>query len=317
MQLKSMLIMVLQLTAGMTKLLVARGDIMYNTFEIVNLDESNPFLVCDNFSGLPYSNTDAAFLYNGMVPIGCVNNTLCYLYEDGVWLYGPECPSLTAFSIVTERKNNKDHDIVIMAGGSLKVQLFDGIRWSTGVYADLPETVWDHCMVRINDSMLMIIGGYTFLFGLDYKVANSYFFNLIENKWIIGPKLIRPRRRPVCGVMLWENNKVVVVAGGYSFYQIPLTTVEFLFLNDYENYNISWVKGVSLPHIIEEPAMVEYQDGVMLVGGKETQTDTGRNLYMLSSPNGTWTRMNQTLKEKRVYHTSAFLVPEEIVNCHL
>ena len=219
------------------------------------------------------------------------------------------------------------------------VHSFDGMHWSTGVYADLPVNVYDHCMVKINDSMLMVKGGHT---GYpEYKTVNSYFFHAIENKWVLGPQLIETRYRQSCGVMTWNNNKVVVVAGGYEFksfpyYHIPLQSVEFLFLNDYEHSNISWVEGGSLPHIIEKPVMVEFNSGVILVGGNENSkyTNSGRHLYKLSSPKGTWTRLNQTMKEKRYYpyrlnsspnlvqlsdsaSHSAFLVPDGIVNCHL
>jgi len=41
----------------------------------------------------------------------------------------------------------------------------------------------------------------------------------------------------------------------------------------------------------------------------------GKHMYKLSSPNGHWTEMKQTLKESRYYHAS-FLVPDELVNCH-
>ena len=59
--------------------------------------------------------------------------------------------------------------------------------------------------------------------------------------------------------------------------------------------------------------MVEYQDGVILIGGSG-EAD-GRHMYQLSSPNGTWAKMKQTLKERRNYHVS-FLIPDELVNCH-
>jgi hypothetical protein len=43
--------------------------------------------------------------------------------------------------------------------------------------------------------------------------------------------------------------------------------------------------------------MVEFQNGVLLIGGRGE--GDGRHLFKLSFPNGTWTEMKQTLKEKR------------------
>ena len=76
----------------MTKLLVAGGDEL-NTFEIVNLDDSNPFLVCDNITLLPgHSTSGIAFLYNRNKLMSCSPHGLCYSFEDGIWNDGPECP---------------------------------------------------------------------------------------------------------------------------------------------------------------------------------------------------------------------------------
>ncbi len=301
----------------MTKLLVVGGSA--KAVEVVNLDNSNPFLICDDLSALPdYFYFNIAFLYNGITPTICNTDALCYSFENGAWHDGPDSPRVSVFSIITEKKNDKNHDIVIMVGDTGKVESFDGIQWSKGVYDDLPEPLLGHCMVKINDTLVMVIGGVNFN-DKTSKASESYFFHVIPNKWMLGPKLIKSRRWPSCGVMNWRNYKVIVVAGGYELNSLkPLTSVEFLFLNEYGHLNISWVEGVSLPHIIKEPVMVEFDNGVMLVGGEDNlrNTDSGRQLFLLSSPNATWTRINKTLKETRLYH-SAFLVPDEIVNCHL
>jgi hypothetical protein len=83
-----------------------------------------------------------------------------------------------------------------------------------------------------------------------------------------------------------------------------------LFINEFEESSAGWVMGPSLPKAIIESTMNEFQNGVILIGGYY-QFD----LYQLTSPNGTWTKMRQTLKEARYAHVS-FLVPDELVNCH-
>jgi hypothetical protein len=59
--------------------------------------------------------------------------------------------------------------------------------------------------------------------------------------------------------------------------------------------------------------MVEYQDGVILIGGSRNPDPYNANLYQLSSPTGAWTKMEQTFYG--TLHVS-FLVPDELVHCH-
>ena len=110
-----------------------------------------------------------------------------------------------------------------------------------------------------------------------------------------------------------EVEKVVVVAGGDDQDQHHNTT-ELLFWN---NLDQGWVMGPSLPYGIAGSSMVEYQDGVILIGGDDgLQFDAKSNLlFQLSSPFGTWFQMRQTLKVPRSYHVS-FLVPDELVVCN-
>ena len=68
--------------------------------------------------------------------------------------------------------------------------------------------------------------------------------------------------------------------------------------------------GPSLPTVIRSSTMNEFQNGVILIGG-DKQVD----LYQLTSPTESWTKLKQTLKEARGRHVS-FLVPDELVNCH-
>jgi hypothetical protein len=81
-------------------------------------------------------------------------------------------------------------------------------------------------------------------------------------------------------------------------------------LNEFEESSAGWVMGPGLPRTIIQSTMNEFENGVLLIGG-ENQVD----LYQLTSPNGTWTKMKQTLKEARGRHVS-FLVPDELANCH-
>jgi hypothetical protein len=89
-----------------------------------------------------------------------------------------------------------------------------------------------------------------------------------------------------------------------------LKSVELLFL---KTSNTGWVMGPSLPSTASGSTMNSFQNRVILIGG--TGQVDGTHLYQLSSPNGTWTTMQQMLKARRSHHVS-FLVPDELVCCH-
>ena len=184
------------------------------------------------------------------------------------------------------------------------------------MFADLPEPNWKPCLVKINNSLLLLIGGET----QDNPVTgNTFFFHIDENKWTPGPALNFPREGLGCGIIEWLNpstdnlEKVVVAAGGVEFQRNVSSTVELLFLNQYSTENFSWSMGPSLPTPVSYATAVEFQNSIILIGGEVTMD--GNNTYKLSSPNGTWVQMKQRLKEPRFCH-AAFLVPDELVNCH-
>ena len=116
--------------------------------------------------------------------------------------------------------------------------------------------------------------------------------------------------------MNWKNQtsggfeKVIVVTGREGG---AGQSVELLVLNNFEKYNAGWMQGPYLPLEGTGQVMVEFQNGVIVVGGQNT--GDGRRLLQLTSPFGSWTEMKQTLKEPRSHFVS-FLVPDELVNCH-
>ena len=138
------------------------------------------------------------------------------------------------------------------------------------------------------------------------------------NKWTDGPFLNIGRKYLSCGILRWkipESGKLIkiVVAAGGKNQGSDLSSVELLYLNDDDTNNGGWVMGPELPQTIYSSTMVEYNNSVILIGGRYDGS-YNRHLYKLSSPNGTWSEMKQVLKTPRAFHVS-FLVPDEIVNC--
>ena len=182
----------------MTKLLVATGYRPLATVEIVNLDESNPYLVCDDLPNLPIAVEFATGqLYNRKHPIICGGRggdtgCECHSYEDGAWKSIQklnEC-RWAAASAVFPNPNKGEDDILFITGGGnynvlSSVESFDGNQWNQTMFASLPTTIMQHCMVKINNTMLMQIGGTVDNY-VSGTTGNTYFLDIIQNKWTAG-----------------------------------------------------------------------------------------------------------------------------------
>jgi len=318
----------------MTKLLVASGRGFLDSVEVVNLDELNPGLTCDNLQNLPFGIEGATGqLFQGQRPIICSGEKSspvmdlcdCFELKGGSWVSIAslsKCRRLAPSSLSLQNGNGEE--FLIVAGGSngsglygnvKSVEAFDGKEWSLEKVSPLPTSVGHHCMVKINDSSLLSIGGYQ---NLAKWTSETNFYDSINNNWYAGPNLNVKRAGTACGVLNWinpntdQNEKVVVVAGGNDGSQF-LSSIELLFLNEYESSQQGWVMGSNLPNNAYFSTMTEYKNSFILVGGYSGVD--GQHLYQLSSPTGLWLEMKQTLREKRSMHVS-FLVPDEIVNCH-
>jgi hypothetical protein len=316
----------------MTKLLAAGGYIGgRSSVEIVNLDDSKPNVICSNLSNLPFGLFGSVGqLFRGTTPIICGGYTgpmekRCNSFENGAWKaisnmnagrYAPHAIS------VSPAGNTKD-DIFIVSSGTgsdlqtqSTVESFDGVGWNQTQFPNLPFPLMGSCMVKFNNTMIMSIGGAKQTDSLHTGETNV--LNIVKNTWMAGPLLAIPRRYHSCGVMNWKNEisgnfeKVVVVSGGYDNQGNQLNSVELLFINYFEKNNSGWKAGPSIPVKVDGPAMVEFQNGVILIGGRGE--GDGRHLYQLSSPYGNWTEMKQTLKEPRSHFVS-FLVPDSLVTC--
>ena len=319
----------------MTKLLVGLGLFADSSTEVINLDESKPDLICDNLpdmnEGPMYAGTGQ--LYKEKTPIICVEE--CFALENGNWT---SIPNLTGnglrTSVVFKDPIKPEEDVLLVAGGNWnhtnplkEVLSFDGNSWNEDRLASLPEAVLGNCLVKINDSMLMSIGG-TIGWGLWGTTWKTHFFDTNRNYWFKGPNLKTERRIHSCGVLNWQNpktgllDKVVVVAGGKDKNTTfdYISSVELLFMSNFEAQKSGWVMGPKLPKITYAGVMIEFQNSVILVGGVgkyagiEDNAD-GQHLYKLSSPDGPWIEMKQTLKERRDWFV-AFLIPDELVTCH-
>ena len=157
----------------MTKLLAASGYIGGRaTVEVINLDDSNPNLVCDNLPDLLLG-LDAAVgtLFRGTSIIICGGYSTgyerrCNSLENGVWKSMASFPDerYASYSAILSATGSENDEIMFVAGGApytSSVESFDGKIWNQTIYANMPTPTFGGCMVKINSSMLMSIGGVT------------------------------------------------------------------------------------------------------------------------------------------------------------
>ncbi len=181
--------------------------------------------------------------------------------------------------------------------------------WESNI-PSLPVTIYGHCMVTVNSTTVMAIGGRQ----NGQESGKTFYFTLGEESWTEGPELKNKRESHSCGKI--RRNKEsqemsIIVAGGYyggSFF----SSVEIL-----DEGSNEWQTGPVLPFGISYSQMVEDQNGgVILIGGESSSVGTPDTLYQLphGGQDAVWTKMEQKMKTGRYQHT-AFLIPDNLVDC--
>ncbi len=252
----------------MTKLLIASGVDCLTSVEVVNLNESNPDLICNNLQDLPEGIQGATGqLFQGNRPIMCggvkaeryLDSCDCFELKSGRWASIASLSECRQYapSLELSLPNGNGEEWLIIAGGTdtsseLKssVEAFNGDNWSLEKISPLPYSKSGHCMVRLNESTLLSIGGFENNTGYS---NNTYFYNSTSNSWYEGPSLNVQRTGAACGILDWINpetnlnEKVVVVAGGFNNEVQYMSSVELLFFEEFESAQDGWEMGPNLP----------------------------------------------------------------------
>ncbi len=261
-------------------------------------------------------------MFGGKIPIFCSGYSYntgdkcdCFAFENGTWNQAASLNTCRRYATSTLVTLTTGEERMLILGGRegltalTSVESFDGYLWEDNDFANLPAGESQYCVAKINDTTLISMGGVE-----NFQGRDSYFYNLLTNEWTLGPKLESPRNGLSCGVLNWNNpetgefEKVVVAASGDYF-----STVELLFMNGHDELGSSWVQGPILENEAYMSRIVEFENSVILVGGREGLD--GKHLYQLDSPTGSWTLLPHKLKEARSSHVT-FFIPDEITNCY-
>jgi hypothetical protein len=300
---------------GFSKLLICGGYSNIDTCEVINLASSassckNP----PNFPAKVYGAIGGLkFKENPIICGGEHNNdesNKCYSFENNEWVSSASMNSVRVNAAAAQLKDGK---LIVTGGfgGSFSsinsAEMLTEEGWESNI-PSLPVAIYDHCMVTVNSTTVMAIGGIQ-----DHRESGkTFYFTFGEESWTEGPELKNKRRWHSCGKI--RRNKEsqemsIIVAGGYASYSI-WSSVEIL-----DEGSNEWQTGPELPFGIRNSQMVEDQNGgVVLIGGYSSKTlDT---LYQLShgGQDAVWTKMEQKMNTGRGDHT-AFMVPDNIADC--
>ncbi len=302
---------------GFSKLFICGGQGPFtDTCEVINLASSAS--TCKNPPNFPAKLSHAigglGFKGNPIICGGYQNDVLsnkCYSLENNEWVSSANMKSVRYATAAALLKDGKH----IVTGGyndsysdlnSAEMLTEEG--WERNI-PSLPVTIYAHCMVTVNSTTVMAIGG---IQNEDYS-GKTFYFNLGEDSWTEGPELKNKRGYHSCGKIrrYKESQEMsIIVAGGWDDH--TLSSVEIL-----DEGSNEWQTGPELPFTIGYSEMVEDQNGgVVLIGGYSPAVVNLDTLYQLphGGQDAAWTKMEQKMKTGRRLHT-AFLVPDNIVDC--
>ena len=305
----------------MTKIIIIGGGREPYKVEVIDLETSST--TCSGIVDYPLAlDGGVGALLPNQQPLVCggrdsgyVRQNACYSLENGQWLL---------FNLLNEKRHHaaislspypsNDFSVIISGGsrssGSMDtVEILNQNEWDLSSIK-MPKGINDHCMVQINLTSVMIVGGYNSSY-----LDETYLFNAETEEWTPGPPLQVARRGLSCArikTSLGQSFFSIISVAGYNGEY--LNTVEIL-----DEVSGNWKSGPPLPvnayhgTLVEDPA-----GGVIMIGGKYQDSGYHNTLYRLShaGPDATWFKMPQKLQNARRYHVS-FLVPEEITNCTL
>jgi hypothetical protein len=305
---------------GLSKLLICGGYPNTDTCEVINLASSvstckNP----PNFLAKVYgANGGQGFKENPIICGGSQDGAdlnKCYFFKNNMWV---SSASMNLVRYAAAAAQLQDGKLLVTGGfdgsGSLNsAEMLTVEGWESNI-PSLPVTIALHCIVSVNSTTVMVIGG----FQNDQYSVKTFYFTLGEKSWTEGPELENKRRAHSCGKI--RRNKEskemsIIVAGGYAGgwdVSSILSSVEIL-----DEGSNEWQTGPKLPFGIGYSEMVEDQNGgVVLIGGYSSSVDNLDTLYQLphGGQDAVWTKMEQKMQTGRRQHTS-FLVPDNIVDC--
>ncbi len=238
------------------------------TDDIEVIDLESPSTTCSNLPSFPSQIhggigglQDEEPLICGGFDSGLGNFTSkCHLYRNGGWVETYSLTEPKAFMAISRTPFDEESDRFLISGGQNPIQLNTSeVLTENGwvaVEQDLPVTLWRHCMVLLNETTVLVVGGHN----AETPYSNeTYLLDSDTGVWSEGPRLNIGRHDHSCGRIRTDSGsleKRVIVVGGYN--ESFLSSVEVLNTETW-----TWEFGPELPFGIEEASLVEDHSGVL------------------------------------------------------
>lgn len=171
----------------------------------------------------------------------------------------------------------------------------------------VPDALYLHCMVKLNESSVMFIGG--------VNLSAVYFYTFIPDRfygeWSEGPSLSTQRQGHSCGKIQTSDHQTLVVITGGSNGSSYSNSTELL---DLGNIDQGWKQGPKIPFesAAVNGSMIETGDSLVYFGFARTH-----NIFELkckSVDSCAWKMMAQKLQDVRS-RPVGMLVPSQLTQC--
>ena len=151
----------------------------------------------------------------------------------------------------------------------------------------MPFGLANHCLVKLNDSLAIAVGGRLGRDNFGSVSGRTFFYQIQDNIWIgDGPALSIPREGHFCGTVIDPSTDQVhlVIAGGFgdSAGAPMLDSSEILAFDDPTNPDLYWTLGPQLPKPLTYARFVPISSGSILVlmGGSGLDGDYNSELVV-------------------------------------
>lgn len=142
----------------------------------------------------------------------------------------------------------------------------------------LPYVTNKHCIVRVNETHLMLTGGFHLNGGWHMERRDAYMIDWRSKTWTKLKKMKKYRMSHGCALV--EGNKIMVIGNGWT--QKEDVSTEIFSLD-----SMTWSYGPYMPRRMRDPQIVPYGDSFVLVGGGGPM-DPYWETYEYMPANQTW-----------------------------